>query len=525
MRPVTQQTMTTSQSHSGFVTFTLGIVAGCTIAVVTVSCYAFRNKLYRRIGNDQQPTNEVNRKDNNGTLNVPRREITLTAEIRNEQLSRHTLYFGADGMEKLKRSKICIVGVGGVGSHTAHMIARSGVGYIRIIDFDQVSVSSLNRHACATLHDVGTSKVLCLTNFLQQICPDPQYLFIDPIAEMYTAESGERLLQLPPNSSPGDKWDMVIDCIDDVKTKAALLAYCIQQQIPVISCMGAGGKADPTRLHISDMRSAAKDPLATKIRQYLKSYMKKEYTDDTTYLDDMNQLTILYNSEKTVVKLADFTAEQKDEGVHNFGAVDGMRIRVVPVLGTMPAIMGQALASYCLTVVAGNIANQIQPVTAERIGRNSRNKMYQTLRTREQNISAKARLDAETARTCGQNVTVEETQSIHGSGELITIHDEDYTIQSKTWIGELQIDQSDDMDYLLEIWRNRCAITGARLGTTLHVVRWDRSKPSTCDNLIVICANVLRQYEANPKQYQEQHMDPKIRRAILERLASSRVDR
>jgi hypothetical protein len=188
--------------------------------------------------------------------------------------------------------------------------------------------------------------------------------------------------------------------------------------------------------------------------------------------------------------------------------------------------MGQALASYCLTVVAGITANQIQPVTTERIGRNSRNKMYQTLRTREQNISQKVRLDAETTRTNGQNVIVEETQSIHGSGELITIYNgkSENNIESKTWIGELQIDQSDDMDYLLEIWRNRCAITGARLGTVLHVVRWDRSKPSTCDNLIVICANVLKQYESNPWQYQ-QKMDAKIRQAIIERLASCRVDR
>lgn len=528
MRPVAQQT-TARQSESGFVTFALGIIAGCTVTAVAVSCYTLRNKR-RRGRNDPGPSHEVNGKPGKTShvepFNSPR-TITLTAEIRDEQLSRHTLYFGVDGMDKLKRSKICIVGVGGVGSHTAHMIARSGVGYIRIIDFDQVSVSSLNRHACATLHDVGTSKVQCLTNFLQQICPDPQCLYVDPIAEMYTAESGERLLKLPFNYPSDDKWDMIIDCIDDVKTKAALLAYCIQHQIPVLSCMGAGGKADPTRLHISDMRSAARDPLATKIRQYLKSYMKKEYTDDTSYLDDMNQLTILYSSEKTVVKLADFTAEQKDEGVHNFGAVDGMRIRVVPVLGTMPAIMGQALASYCLTVVAGNAENQIQPVTSERVGRNTRNKMYQMLRMREQSIAAKVRLDVEAARACGQKVTVEETDSIHGTGELITIYSNDgsNTIQSKAWIGELQIDISDDMEYLLEIWRNRCAVTGARLGTVLHVVRWDRCKPSTCDNLIVICANVLPHYEPNPTLYQREKIDPTIRQSILERLASCRVDR
>jgi tRNA threonylcarbamoyladenosine dehydratase len=518
-------------SQSGMVHFAFGLVSGCTIAAVTLSYYmSWHYQLRTSTQNKGQFPNTSNER-NGGTCstaitNGSRRPTYLPADIRDEQLSRHTLYFGTEGMERLKQSMICIVGVGGVGSHTAHMIARSGVGYIRIIDFDQVSVSSLNRHACATLNDVGTSKVQCLTDFLRQICPDPQYLTIDAVAEMYTAESGERLLQLPPDrSSSHGKWDMVIDCIDDVKTKAALLAYCIQSKIPVVSCMGAGGKADPTRLHISDMRSAAKDPLATKIRQYLKSYMKKEYTDDTTYLDDMNQLAIIYNSEKTVVKLAEFTAEQKAEGVHNFGAVDGMRIRVVPVLGTMPAIMGLALASYCLTIVAGG-TNQIQPVTAERIGRNSRNKMYQMLRTREQNITAKVRSDVEIARSKGQVVTIEETNSIHGIGELITISSSAGTaIESTTWIGELQIDQSDDMDYLLEIWRNRCAITGARLGTVLHVVRWDRTRPSTCDNLIVICANVLKQYEANPLLYQQQTIDPITRQSILERLLSSRVDR
>ena len=209
------------------------------------------------------------------------------------------------------------------------------------------------------------------------------------------------------------------------------------------------------------------------------------------------------------------------------GAVDGMRIRVVPVLGTMPAIMGQALASYCLTVVAGNAENQIQPVTSERVGRNTRNKMYQMLRMREQSIAAKVRLDVEAARACGQKVTVEETDSIHGTGELITTcsNDGSNTIQSKAWIGELQIDISDDMEYLLEIWRNRCAVTGARLGTVLHVVRWDRCKPSTCDNLIVICANVLPHYEPNPTLYQREKIDPTIRQSILERLASCRVDR
>ena len=90
--------------------------------------------------------------DQNGTKTIPK-------ELREEQLSRHTLYFGEDGMSSIQNSKVCVVGLGGVGSHTAVMLARGGVETLRFIDFDQVTLSSLNRHACATLQDVGIPKV------------------------------------------------------------------------------------------------------------------------------------------------------------------------------------------------------------------------------------------------------------------------------------------------------------------------------------------------------------------------------
>jgi tRNA threonylcarbamoyladenosine dehydratase len=490
---------------------TLGFAAGCGVAA-TLSYVLQRNKSHPPGHGASAPETKAKNTD---------AAISLPLEIREEQLSRHLLYFGRTGLDRLQNARVCVVGVGGVGSHAAHMLARSGISYLRLIDFDQVSVSSLNRHACATLDDVGTAKVDCLAQFLRRICPDPQYLQIDAMAEMYTADSGERLLQLP---SP-QQWDMIIDCIDDCKTKAALLAYCLQRKIRVLSCMGAGGKADPTRLHLSDLRSAAKDPLATKIRQFLKNAMKKQQngaaTDDTvpSYLDDMEQLTVLFSSEKTVVTLADFTDEQKQAGVHLYGAVDRMRIRIVPVLGTMPAIMGQALASYCITTVAGT--QRMQPVTTERIGRNSRNKMYQMLRTREQCISTHMRSQVQ---ALGALATVEMTHSINGVGELVTLRNEDGTVTFKIWIGELQIDQGEDVEYLLEIWRNRCAITGARLGTVLHLVRWDRSQPSTCDNLVIISADLLKAFENDPELYKEK-MNQAIRKSIEERLASMRIDR
>jgi tRNA A37 threonylcarbamoyladenosine dehydratase len=491
-------TMTNSSHRSALAA---GFVAGCSVAA-TVSWLLLRAQKQR------SGEKLMDREKNDAAFHR-----SLPDDIRDEQLSRHTLYFGESGMAKLKAATVCVVGVGGVGSHAAHMLARSGLGHLRLVDFDQVTVSSLNRHACATLRDVGTAKVECLAQFLRKICPDAAHLQVETVAEMYTAATGARLLHLPE----GRLWNMVVDCIDDVPTKAALLAYCLQNKIRVISCMGAGGKADPTRLHISDLRSAANDPLASKIRQSLKKYMK-EASDDTSYLDDMDQLTILYSSEKTVVKLADFTAEQKEEGVHNFGAVDGMRIRVVPVLGTMPAIMGQALASICVTVLAGK---QMQPVTGERIGRNARNKIYSILRTREQNLTARIRaeVDASPERT----VSIRETKGVNGVGELVTVTENDGSFKT-TWIGALQIDQSDDMEYLMEIWRNRCGVTGARLGTVLHLVRWDRSQTSTCDNLVLVGANVLPGFEADPEEYKNK-LDASIRTRIETRLATCIVDR
>ena len=375
-------------------------------------------------------------------------------------------------MEKLKKARVCVVGVGGVGSHTAHMLARAGIGHLRLIDFDQVTVSSLNRHAVATLQDVGQAKVECLARYLRLICPDERFLKVEAIPEMYTESTGERLLKLPhdeANNSKSGQWDMVIDCIDDVPTKAALLRYCLCNQIRVVSCMGAGGKSDPTRLHISDMRSASKDPLASKIRQALKQTMKNSSRgDDTSFLDDMDQLTILFSSETTVVKLAEFTDAQMRQGVHEFGAVGGMRIRVVPVLGTMPAIMGQTLAGICLTTLAGQ---PLQPVTGERVGRNTRNKIYQKMVQREQDLGKRMRAQVQEA---GDRAKIQQTKSVNGNGEVITI--QPATAMGKatiTWIGHAQIDQADDMEYMMEIWRYRCAITGARLGVVLHLVRWD----------------------------------------------------
>ena len=110
---------------------------------------------------------------------------------------------------------------------------------------------------------------------MRAICPDSTMLRMEPVVRMYTGDPGKDGSILDPPDGKED-WDVIIDAIDDVPTKANLIAHCARRGIRVVSCMGAGGKADPTRIHISDLRSASRDPLATAVRQKLRLLGKKE---------------------------------------------------------------------------------------------------------------------------------------------------------------------------------------------------------------------------------------------------------
>lgn len=417
-------------------------------------------------------------------------DSSIPPDMRSEQLSRNELFFGPEGLESIKNSRILILGLGGVGSHAANMLARAGVGYLRIVDFDQVTLSSLNRHACATLEDVGIPKVECLKRYLRKICGG--YCVVDAWSQMYTGDEtkdGDMLV-----APDGQKWDVIIDAIDDVPTKSKLLAYCAEQDFRVISCMGAGGKSDFTRLHISDLRSASRDPLATKLRQTFRRILNKKHGQyNQSFLEDVNKLAVLYCSEKTVVKLADLTEEQKNDGVHNFGAVDNMRIRVIPVLGTMPAIMGQSLAGLALCEIGGK---PFSPMSGERLGRNIRHRLFQHFKNREKRIS-----DA-----------LIDSQKKNGVNNF--------------WIGPPQID-SDDVEYIVnEVWRNRCCVTGDALGTVLEIARWDLSKPSNCQNLVLLGAKAMAAFDRANEETGDGRMSVSedIRRKIEARLQSCKTD-
>ena len=171
--------------------------------------------------------------------------------LMDEQLSRNIAFLGEENVKTLCNSFVVVVGLGGVGSHAAHMLLRAGVRKIRLIDFDQVTLSSLNRHAVATRADVGIPKVTAMKNHLLEIIPNAD---IDNRVQMFSLEEADKLLEGNP--------DYVLDCIDHLKTKVELIKYCVDHKIKIIASMGAGAKADPSRIQIADLSNTFEDPLA-----------------------------------------------------------------------------------------------------------------------------------------------------------------------------------------------------------------------------------------------------------------------
>lgn len=259
--------------------------------------------------------------------------IDLADDIIREQLTRNIQFFGESGQKRITESRVVVVGLGGVGSHAAHLLLRSGVGQLRLIDFDQVTLSSLNRHALAVRADVGLPKATVLAGHFHEISPETH---VEAVVAMYSTEAEERLLGGEPRP------DYVLDAIDNIDTKVSLLAACKRRGIPVLCVGGAGAKADPTRLRFVDIAEASTDPLARAVRHRLRR--RHGVTGD---------LPVLLSTEKPRCGLV--TTEEQDQApsMLDYQTIPNFRIRTIPVLGTAPAIFGMAAASWILCQLAG----------------------------------------------------------------------------------------------------------------------------------------------------------------------------
>lgn len=230
-----------------------------------------------------------------------------------EWLSRTELLMGNTAMQQLHNAHVMVVGVGGVGAYAAEMIVRAGVGSLTIIDGDTVAESNLNRQLVALHSTLGKTKTEVLAARLLDINP----------ALNLTAES--RFLEAKdiPDLLERDRIDFVVDAIDTVAPKIALITYCLRHKIKIISSMGAGGRKDPSAIHIADIADTYHCGLARAVRIRL----RKEG---------------ISKGLETV-----FSTEQADPGAV-IAVEERNKKSTVGTISYLPAIFGCYLASYII---------------------------------------------------------------------------------------------------------------------------------------------------------------------------------
>ena len=173
-----------------------------------------------------------------------------------DQYSRTRLLLGEEGIEKLRAARVILFGLGGVGGYTAEALARSGVGHLDLVDDDAVSLTNLNRQLLATHSTIGMDKVDAAAARIRDI---------DPTIQVITYKT----FYLPETAAEFDlsRYDYVIDAIDTVTGKLALIAQAKAAGTPVISCMGTGNKLDPTAFRVADISKTSGCALARIMRK------------------------------------------------------------------------------------------------------------------------------------------------------------------------------------------------------------------------------------------------------------------
>ncbi len=167
--------------------------------------------------------------------------------------------YGETAYQRFLSAHVCVVGVGGVGSWVVESLARSAIGRLTLIDMDHVSESNINRQLAALASTLGAAKVQVLKERVDEINP---HCHVDTVEEFVTAEN-------PGEWIPADA-DVVVDCIDSFRDKAALIAWCRRNKQLVITVGGAGGKSDASLLRIADLSRTEKDALLSRVRKQLR---------------------------------------------------------------------------------------------------------------------------------------------------------------------------------------------------------------------------------------------------------------
>lgn len=234
------------------------------------------------------------------------------------EFSRTELLIGAKGLDNLKNATVMVLGVGGVGSHCIEALARSGVGKLILVDNDKVSQTNINRQSIAYQSTVGEYKTKLMRDRIYDI---------NPAADVVTYET----FILPENLHEifKGKVDYIIDAIDTVTAKLALVEYAREHEIPIISCMGTGNKLHPELFEITDISKTSVCPLC--------KVMRKELKNRGIY-----HLKVLYSKEKQIDTSGADTGEDK-----------GMRRSLPGSIAFVPPVAGLMIAGQVIREIAG----------------------------------------------------------------------------------------------------------------------------------------------------------------------------
>ncbi|MEQ1370046.1 tRNA threonylcarbamoyladenosine dehydratase [Acinetobacter schindleri] len=168
--------------------------------------------------------------------------------------------YGDDSFHHYENSHVMVIGIGGVGSWAVEALARTGIGEVTIVDMDVVAASNINRQLPAMTTTLGREKIEIMAERCRAINPRIKVNLID---DYLTPENVKEILAGKP--------DIILDCIDDVKAKFALMLHCRFNKIPLIISGGAGGKLDPLKIRVADLSKTEQDPMLAKLRAQLRA--------------------------------------------------------------------------------------------------------------------------------------------------------------------------------------------------------------------------------------------------------------
>lgn len=234
------------------------------------------------------------------------------------EFSRTRMLLGEDAMTRLAAARVAVFGVGGVGGHVVEALARSGVGTLELIDNDTVSLTNINRQIIALHSTLGMPKVEAARARLLDICPQTRVITHQAF---FTPETADRF--------DFTQYSYVVDAIDTVSGKIELAVRAHAAGVPLLSCMGAGNKLDPTAFEVTDISKTSVDPLARVMRRELRRR-------------GIDRLTVVYSREPARTPLPDPDME----------AERGQRRSVPASSAFVPAVAGLIAASKVIRDIA-----------------------------------------------------------------------------------------------------------------------------------------------------------------------------